>query len=51
MGLPPTEHRVAAASPLRAAVPPRLVQAAGLQHAFLDVYVVGGHAAALTRPL
>jgi hypothetical protein len=35
MRLPPTEHRVAAASPLRAAAPPPLVQAAGSQRAFL----------------
>jgi hypothetical protein len=44
--LPSTEHRVAAASSLRAAAMPPLVQAA-----FLGMYVTGGHAAALTRAL
>jgi hypothetical protein len=49
--LPPTEHRVAAASPLRAAAPPPMVQAAGFQRAFQGAYVAGGHAAPSTRAL
>jgi hypothetical protein len=49
--LPLTERLVAAVSPLRATAPPPLVQAAGFQHAFLGMYVAGGHAAALTHAL
>jgi hypothetical protein len=51
MRLPPTKHQVAAASPLRAAAPPPLVQAADFQRAFLGAYVAGGHAAAPTRTI
>jgi hypothetical protein len=48
--LPPFEHRVAAASPLRAVASPPLVPATGYQRAFSGMYVAGGsHAVAPTR--
>jgi hypothetical protein len=50
--LSPFEHRVAAASPLRAVASPPLVPAAGYQRAFSGMYIAGGsHAAAPTRAL
>jgi hypothetical protein len=48
--LPSTEHRVATASPLRAAAPPPMVQAAGLQRAFQGAYVGWSRRSIDSRP-